>query len=247
VYVAAATGAHADQPGNTNWAIVSATWDDNVGSGVLTASQTSACATLDIRVGWNLFGNCAESPLQMSSAFNDSTKIASVWKWVRAGSTSGIRYPTWAFYSPAFTDGGQAYAASRGYDSLTSVSAREGFWVNAKTAYTVPLTAGAAVTTPSLGDLGAGWNLVSTSLTTTPSRFNSGLSVTPPAVGAVPQNITSLWAWDNPTGKWYFYAPSLEALGGTATSDYTTNKAYLDFTSANKTLGPGLGFWVNKP
>ena len=22
---------------------------------------------------------------------------------------------------------------------------------------------------------------------------------------------------------------------------------YLDFTSANKTLGPGVGFWVNKP
>lgn len=36
VYVAASTAALANEgPGNTNWAIVSATWDENVGSGVL--------------------------------------------------------------------------------------------------------------------------------------------------------------------------------------------------------------------
>jgi hypothetical protein len=28
---------------------------------------------------------------------------------------------------------------------------------------------------------------------------------------------------------------------------YVTAKGYRDFTTANKTLGPGVGFWVNKP
>lgn len=45
----------------------------------------------------------------------------------------------------------------------------------------------------------------------------------------------------------HFYAPSLEAQGGTALADYIFSKDYLEFTAANKTLGPGVGFWANKP
>jgi hypothetical protein len=63
----------------------------------------------------------------------------------------------------------------------------------------------------------------------------------------VPINLTSLWAWDNTQGKWVFYAPSLEAQGGTALTEYISSHGYSDFTSANKTLGDGVGFWVNKP
>ena len=77
--------------------------------------------------------------------------------------------------------------------------------------------------------------------------FNLSLSATPPAAGVVPINLTSLWAWDTALSKWYFYAPSLEAQGGTALTDYITSKAYLDFTQHSKKLGNGLGFWVNKP
>jgi hypothetical protein len=47
--------------------------------------------------------------------------------------------------------------------------------------------------------------------------------------------------------KWYFYAPSLQSLGGTALVDYISANGYLDFTLGNKTLGSGVGFWVNKP
>lgn len=247
VYVAAATAAHADQPGNTNWAIVSATWDDNVGSGVLIAPQTSTCSTLAIAVGWNLLGNCAESPLQMSSAFNDATKVESVWKWVTSDRTSGIQYPTWAFYSPSLTDGGQAYAASKGYDILTTISGGEGFWVNAKASFTAQLPAGATVTSASFQNMTPGWHLIATGNSQTPSGFNTDLSATAPAAGVVPQNITTLWTWDNAQSRWYFYAPSLEAQGGTALTDYITAHGYFDFTSASKTLGPGIGFWVNKP
>jgi len=29
--------------------------------------------------------------------------------------------------------------------------------------------------------------------------------------------------------------------------NYTASKGYLDFTATGKTLGAGMGFWVNKP
>lgn len=38
----------------------------------------------------------------------------------------------------------------------------------------------------------------------------------------------------------------LEAQGATALSDYVSDKGYLDFGSNDKTLGKGMGFWVNR-
>lgn len=64
---------------------------------------------------------------------------------------------------------------------------------------------------------------------------------------AVPASSTALWAWDDPQSAWHFYAPSLEAQGGTALSGYIASKGYLDFSTNNKTLGNGIGFWVNRP
>jgi hypothetical protein len=37
----------------------------------------------------------------------------------------------------------------------------------------------------------------------------------------------------------------LEASGGLGA--YTSGKGYLDFNATGKTLGNGVGFWVNKP
>lgn len=51
---------------------------------------------------------------------------------------------------------------------------------------------------------------------------------------------------DNPQCAWYFYAPSLEAQGGTALSAYIANKGYMDFATTSKKLGKGTGFWVNR-
>ena len=84
-------------------------------------------------------------------------------------------------------------------------------------------------------NLPAGWNLAATGNDVTPTAFNQSLGATP---------LTTLWAWDNPSSKWYFYAPSLETQGGTALSGYIAGKGYLDFGS--KTLGNGTGFWVNR-
>jgi hypothetical protein len=69
----------------------------------------------------------------------------------------------------------------------------------------------------------------------------------PPAAFNTDVAATTLWAWDNVLSKWYFYAPSLQAQGGTMLSDYIGNNGYLDFTTARKTLAPGVGFWVNRP
>ena len=92
-----------------------------------------------------------------------------------------------------------------------------------------------------------GWNLVAIGNALSPSASNMALSASPPTAGVVPINLTTLWAWDNLQAQWYFYAPNLEAQGGTALTGYIVNKGYFDFTATHKLLGPGMGFWVNKP
>ena len=213
----------------------------------MTPSVASPTPSLSFRAGWNLVGNSVNAMLEVGAAFADTSKVASVWKWVTQGNSAGVTYPTWSFYSPTQTDGGQGYASNRGYDFLTTINAGEGFWVNANNAFTTQLPVGTAVTANSFQNMTSGWHLIATGDTSTPSAFNSSLSTTPPAAGVVPQNLTTLWTWDNTQSKWYFYAPSLEAQGGSALGDYIKANSYLDFSSASKTLGPGVGFWVYKP
>ena len=196
---------------------------------------------VQVSQGWSLIGNATAALLNVANVFGDTGKINSVWSW-NAGASR------WAFYSPSLTGTAlRDYATSKGYDVLTTINSGDGFWVNAKTAFTAQLPAGAAVASSSFQNLASGWHLISTNDIATPGVLNDALNVTAPAAGVVPQNFSTLWAWDNAQSKWYFYAPSLQAQGGTALSDYVTAHGYLDFTSANKTLGSGVGFWVNKP
>jgi hypothetical protein len=185
--------------------------------------------------GWNLVGNSVSSPMTVAASFGDTNKVSSVWKWVASGTTVGINYPNWAFYTPSQTDGGQAYANSKGYDFLSTINAGEGFWINARTSFNIALPTVSAVPTTAFQNISSGWHLIATGDTKTPSALNTQAAV------------TTLWAWDNAQSKWYFYAPNVDALGGTALSDYINTNGYLDFASAGKTLGPGLGFWVNVP
>lgn len=73
----------------------------------------------------------------------------------------------------------------------------------------------------------------------TPAVFDANLKASLPGTG-----VTSLWSWDNPAAKWYFFAPSLAAQGASALSNYNAGKGYLDF--GGKTLRNGTGFWVNR-
>ncbi|MFA7278533.1 MAG: IPT/TIG domain-containing protein [Sterolibacterium sp.] len=203
--------------------------------------------TLDLVKGWNLVGNSFTAPITVTDSFKDATRVTTVWKWVTTGTTAGVAYPAWAFYAPAQSDGGQAFAAKNGYEFLTIISGGEGFWVNAKSAFTVQLPGVTAVASTSFKNMSSGWHLIATGEQPTPGEFNAALSVSPPTAGTVPQNLTSLWAWDSARSTWYFHAPSLEAQGGSALTDYIDGKAYLDFVTTGKFLEKGTGFWVNKP
>jgi len=196
--------------------------------------------TANLTTGWNLLGNGSVAALDIAATLNDNAKVTTVWKWVPATRR-------WAFYTPSMTASALAdYAASKGYDVLSTINGGEGFWVNAKQPFTVQMPAGSALLASGFqARLMAGWNLISLGENKTPSQFNIALSPTQPAPGIVPTNLTSLWAWDASLAGWYFYAPNLEANGGLA--DYVAAKGYLDFTAHGKMLGQGAGFWVNKP
>lgn len=205
-----------------------------------TASTTSTTlggsATLNFVAGWNLAGNSSSAALDVAAAFGDAARVNTVWKWVSSGSK-------WAFYTPSLGDGGAAYAAGKGYDFLSSVAGGEGFWVNAKIAFTAPLPAGTAITSASFQSMAAGWNLVAVGDSPTPGAFNAALSTTPPSLGEIPLNLVTLWAWDAVQNNWYFYAPSMDKNGTLA--GYVQSKNYLGFGA--KVLDPATGFWVNKP
>ena len=211
--------------------------------GVVTTT-TLAPVTLNFVPGFSLVGNSSSGVINVAEAtmFGDQTKAVTVWKWLAATGK-------WAFYAPSLSASALSdYAASKGFAVLSTISGSEGFWVDAKSTFSVQLPAGTPVSSESFRSMVTGFNLISTGDNKTPSQFNVLLSATPPATGTVPlTNLTTLWAWDAAQGKWYFYAPSLEAKGGTALTDYITSKTYLDFTASSKLLAPGVGFWVDKP
>jgi hypothetical protein len=198
---------------------------------------------LSIVPGWNLVGNGVSTPITVAAAFGNAANVTTVWKWVPVTGK-------WAFYTPLLTDGGQAYATSRNYDFLTTINGGEGFWVNAKAAFTGQLPIGVAIPAGAFqnqltppNSLPQGWSLIATGDNPRPSDFNNAIGVNPPSPVAIPQNLTTLWAWDNAQANWYFYAPSLDAAGTLGT--YITSKGYLPF--GEKTLTPTTGFWVNHP
>lgn len=197
--------------------------------------------------GWNLLGNGMTNAITISSstALTNATQIASVWKW----NASTRR---WAFYTPQISDGGASYAAAKGFDTLSSINAGEGFWVNASQPFTLPTSTGSLYLSSLLqpnksGALLLGWNLISVGNTISPKQLNMDLSLNPPAPGTVPENIVSLWSWDNAQAKWYFYAPILDGQGGSILKDYATTKGYLDYATTGKNLTLGTGFWVSNP
>jgi Raf kinase inhibitor-like YbhB/YbcL family protein len=189
-------------------------------------------------------GNGVDQLINVASTFGSTATVTTVWKW-------DVSTASWQFYNPSMDSTTlQSYAASKGYGVLTTINPGEGFWVNAAQAFSATWTSGTAINGTNFAPdrpyaLKPGWNLAGIGNALSASGFNAALSATPPAAGAIPQNLTTLWAWDNPRSSWYFYAPNLEVQGGTMLTDYITNKGYLDFNANSKLLTQGLGFWVN--
>ena len=195
-----------------------------------TTTLAGSGATLNLAAGWNLLGNGSSGALAAATFFGDASKVTTVWKWVAATTK-------WAFYAPSMsaqtlTD----YAAGKGYDVLSTIDGGEGYWVNAVTSFAAQLPAGTPIASASFQAMAPGWNLVAIGDNKTPSQFNAVMGAATP--------LTTLWAWDAALTNWYFYAPSLEAQGGTALADYINSKNYLGF--GTRTLGSGTGFWVNR-
>lgn len=183
---------------------------------------------------WGQLGNSLNQALIVSMRLNDTNAITSVWKW-------DCKTFGWQFYTPLMSSTElQTYAARKGYAVLTTINPGEGYWVNTKSQPRLAAQSCDSFILTGM-NLAKGWNLVATGNGITPTEFNTNLKAS-----AVPASLTTLWAWDNPKSAWYFYAPSLEAQGATALSGYIAGKGYLDFAAANKKLGKGTGFWVNR-
>lgn len=75
------------------------------------------------------------------------------------------------------------------------------------------------------------------------TNFDKVIGSAPAAPGQIPSNLTTLWAWENSGGRWYFDAPTLEAAG--TLQGYASEKGYPNFGSLTPT--PAAGVWVNKP
>jgi hypothetical protein len=211
------------------------------------ATTTSTCVVgstlsvgLNVTPGWNLLGNPINQSIGVSDKFGDANKVSSVWKWdtVKAN---------WQFYAPGLDATSlQSYATNHGYGVLVEISPGDGYWVQAKVQADLGSMCGTSINLRQ-SSLSSGWNLVSTASPISAKDFNLTLSTTPPTAGQVPINMTSLWAWDANQANWYFYAPVLDAQGGSVLSEYISRSNYKDFNSNGKTLGNGVGIWVNRP
>ena len=229
------------------------------------ATANFASRVLALSPGWNLAGNGVEAPITVADNFSDPNKVLAVWKWVAAGTTPGISYPTWAYCTPAQSDLGRGFAASKGYEFLTSIAAGEGFWLNAKASFAFTLPSAPAVASSSFVPapsapaaaggtraLAHGWRMIATGDSASPAQFDAAIATVPsttPGAGQVQNNLTALWAWDAAQQRWYFWAPALVNSGGLAA--YLSSKAYLDFANLSNTpvgtLAPTRGLWINMP
>lgn len=195
-------------------------------------SASYAQTAFNLVPGWNLLGNSSASAIDVATVFGDPAKFSTVWKWDRGASK-------WAFYAPSLAPSAlTTYAQGKGYDVLTSIDPKEGFWVNASSAVALSGPGAGAVTLLE-SDLQQGWNLMASADGKTPSQLNQALSSSLNAAGKA---IATTWAWDASKAAWKFFAPTLEAQGGTVLADYIASKGYLPFSSA---LSAAEGFWLN--
>jgi xylan 1,4-beta-xylosidase len=188
--------------------------------------------TFNVSTGWNLLANSGATSVNVATAFGDATTVETVWKWNNATGK-------WAVYAPsmstlALTD----FAQKGGYDVLSSIASREGFWVKAVAAKALSFPATAA-TGLSATDLKTGWNLVGSADNKTPAQINQSLGTSLSAAG---KSVLSAWSWDAPSTRWRFWAPSLEQQGATVLADYLSSNGYLSFS---RPLAPTEGLWMN--
>lgn len=204
-------------------------------------AQVHAQIALTLAPGWNLLGNGMNQTLAVPSVFGNPAQVATVWKWDAAAQN-------WQFYAPSLDPSAlQEYAAANGYIVLREIKPGDGYWVNAKTAASLPIP-DAPLYSLKAADLRIGWNLVANGPQVAPSAFNQSMVdqwTTASSSTAGVASLRSVWAWNAQGAQWYFYSPPLAASGASALSDYIASHAYRDFASDRKNLGNGTGVWVH--
>ena len=200
--------------------------------------------------GWSLVGNPFSTALPVGSVFGTkeapksgvTDNVLTVWQWDAAKAR-------WQFFTPTLTaDELASYVASKNYDLLTELSPGAGAWVNLKAAQSPSLRISGKPMTRNIDDLPSAWSLNILATTTKVDDFNRSSRIVPSgSTSEIPENFTTLWAWNAAKGQWVFYAPSLQRQGLAQLAEYTTKQKYLDFVNGSIALDEKTGFWVNRP
>ncbi|RLB90873.1 MAG: hypothetical protein DRH26_08920, partial [Deltaproteobacteria bacterium] len=158
-------------------------------------SVQAATKTISLVSGWNLIN----TPIQpTSTAITDvlsGISYASAWSWDAAGSK-------WCVYLSDGTT--QAYADSKGFGVLSTISAGQGFWVNVNTAATLSIDGAAPGATDQT--LVKGWNLIGSKKDESKTVSSVLSMLTSSGVNAV-----TLWTWNAAEQKWDVAIPSYTA------------------------------------
>jgi|GEM_PF-5807301 len=117
-------------------------WVNSQGGQSLTVTGVEAASqTIVLSDNWNLKGLSSATPVKVAEVFNDLSRYASLWAW------SGT---TWSVFIPEEGTTG-AYAQSKGFGQLTTLSSGEGFWVNVKPGQGGTITLGGPVEAVTVG------------------------------------------------------------------------------------------------
>ncbi len=185
-------------------------------------SVQAATKTISLVSGWNLIN----TPIQpTSTAITDvlsGISYASAWSWDAAGSK-------WCVYLSDGTT--QAYADSKGFGVLSTISAGQGFWVNVNTAATLSIDGAAPGATDQT--LVKGWNLIGSKKDESKTVSSVLSMLTSSGVNAV-----TLWTWNAAEQKWDVAIPSYTA---TELATYIGAKGFNPIAAIASTSG----FWVN--
>ena len=134
----AAIGTYATSKGFANLTEVHAGqgfWLNMSAAGTLTVDGTAPANTTSTLVaGWNLVGSKydqVKSTADIVAALGAAqVKPLSLWKWQGANWAVALPYKT---DGTAMADGGAAYAATKGFATLSAVASTDGYWVNGNT------------------------------------------------------------------------------------------------------------------
>lgn len=207
--------------------------DTDLGFRLYGANQPAAMATHNLQAGWHLLGNGTLASIQVASQYGDASRIESVWRW----DTASAR---WRIYLPSLSPAELAlYAAERGADVLSTLESGEAYWVHHRQAYAMPLAVAVPREAVAFRSISSGWHMVSIGSAMTPQAFHQSLGSAEDTV-----NFSSLWVWDNGRNKWYYYSPTLAALGGSVLADYAQANGMLDFASEGKLIEAHMGIWL---